>query len=536
MKKQLVIHPFLFAIFPILSLLASNIGVIQTSDAIRPILISLLATTLFMFLLQLLLKSWQASGILLSVLLILFFTYGHAFVVILGTAYSLMSNFMRQIWNQSTTLILHAILLSFASLIVCGTVILLRKWKNRLAQLNLFLNLAASIAMAISLTQIISAAYKLRTLPTSDLKQDPLTHQADLADENDLPSDLYYIILDGYASSQILAELYEFDNTTFIEFLTSHGFIVTPESRSNYAQTVLSLASSLNMSYLDEILAQPNFDTSDVNSLIPIIRKSEVRDILEGFGYTTVAFSSGYGRTEIIDADIYLKPTSTGANVLESMFVDTTGMLLIEDLSSLLGITFPYPGYESHRERTLFIFEQLREISAIPGPKFVFVHFLPPHPPFVFDAEGEPIVQKHKYGLRDGSDFMGTTEEYIQGYRDQVSFMNSQVSKAISAILSSSKTTPIIILQGDHGPGAHLDWDSPENSDLEERFSILNAYLLPGVEEPILYESISPVNTFRLIFSFYFGEDYPLLPDESYFSTTHAPLEFIPAFEKEENK
>jgi hypothetical protein len=290
------------------------------------------------------------------------------------------------------------------------------------------------------------------------------------------------------------------------------------------------------MSYLEEILAHPNIDTSDVNSLIPIIRQSQVREILKDHGYTTVAFSSGYGRTEITDAEIYFKPTSTSANVLESMFVETTGILLIEDLSSLLGMNFPYPGYESHRERTLFILEHLREIPGIPGPKFVFVHFLPPHPPFVFGAEGESIVQKHKYGLRDGSDFMGTTEEYIQGYRDQVTFMNSQVSKTISEILSSSKTTPIIILQGDHGPGAHLDWKSPENSDFEERFSILNAYLLPGVEEPILYESISPVNTFRLIFSFYFGEDYPLLPDESYFSTTHAPLEFIPVFDKVETK
>jgi len=29
-----------------------------------------------------------------------------------------------------------------------------------------------------------------------------------------------------------------------------------------------------------------------------------------------------------------------------------------------------------------------------------------------------------------------------------------------------------------------------------------------------LYDNISPVNTFRLIFSQYFGADYPLLEDD----------------------
>ncbi len=45
---------------------------------------------------------------------------------------------------------------------------------------------------------------------------------------------------------------------------------------------------------------------------------------------------------------------------------------------------------------------------------------------------------------------------------------------------------------------------------------ILNAYYLPGVDKDILYPSITPVNSFRLIFNLYFDTNFELLPDENY--------------------
>ena len=86
---------------------------------------------------------------------------------------------------------------------------------------------------------------------------------------------------------------------------------------------------------------------------------------------------------------------------------------------------------------------------------------------------------------------------------------------------------PIIILQGDHGPGAYLDWDSPEDSNMDERFSILNAFHLPGVENPSFHDGQTPVNSFRIIMNEYFQADYPLLPDHSYFSKARDPLNFM---------
>ena len=94
-----------------------------------------------------------------------------------------------------------------------------------------------------------------------------------------------------------------------------------------------------------------------------------------------------------------------------------------------------------------------------------------------------------------------------------------QLQQVIDSILANSATPPIIILQGDHGPGSRLVWDAPKKTCLWERTPILNAYYLPGEGKNLLYPSISPVNSFRVVLNAYFGADLPLLPDETFFSS-----------------
>jgi hypothetical protein len=116
------------------------------------------------------------------------------------------------------------------------------------------------------------------------------------------------------------------------------------------------------------------------------------------------------------------------------------------------------------------------------------------------------------------TDVMSINNKYqLKGYADQVQFLNNRLPEIISAIIKNSSQKPIIIIQGDHG------------LDLENRSAILNAYYFPdnrGITD--LYPSISPVNSFRIIFNEYFGKNYPLLPDISYQSAT------VLGFEKEE--
>ena len=146
----------------------------------------------------------------------------------------------------------------------------------------------------------------------------------------------------------------------------------------------------------------------------------------------------------------------------------------------------------------------------------------------MLDREGKAVIPDAPFwGLSDGDHFIGGAEAYYSGYREVLPYLNQVVLQAIDEILANSVEPPIIILQADHGPGSMLNWESPELTCHWERVSILNAYYLPGDTIESLYPSITPVNTFRLIFDRYFGTTFGLLEDRSYYSRWNAPYDFI---------
>jgi hypothetical protein len=174
--------------------------------------------------------------------------------------------------------------------------------------------------------------------------------------------------------------------------------------------------------------------------------------------------------------------------------------------------TFLDTAYIEHRDRILYALDELEDMPSIRGPKFVFAHILAPHEPFVFGAKGEIVERKTPFALNHDVESQDT-EAYIRGYRDQVEYLNSRVGPLVKKMIAQSKTPPIIIIQGDHGSLARV-------SSPNARMTILNAYYLPAGGEQRLYESISPVNSFRVIFDHYFGGKLDLLKDVSYFYNT----------------
>jgi hypothetical protein len=77
----------------------------------------------------------------------------------------------------------------------------------------------------------------------------------------------------------------------------------------------------------------------------------------------------------------------------------------------------------------------------------------------------------------------------------------------LNQIISQSEIKPIIIIQGDHG-----FW-----GDADKRLPILNAYYLPEKDvSGLLYPTITPVNSFRVILNTYFNGQFELLPDKIY--------------------
>lgn len=337
--------------------------------------------------------------------------------------------------------------------------------------------------------------------------------------DNGQKPDIYYIIMDGYGRKDSLMEYYGFDNSDFIQFLERQGFYVAGESNANYAQTGLSISSSLNFDYL------PAFQVTsrDGRPLIWLIQQSRLRKTLEGMGYSSYAFQTPYDAANITQSDYFL----AGAKMARIQALN--GLLLMNSVGSI-GVDFgllrpPISSYGEQHDMILNNLHLLKQISSRTGSKFIFMHLILPHPPFIFNERG-PIQRNAVYILTDGQWFSGSSIQYRQGYSSQLSYLNMMIKDVITTILRSSRTPPVIILQGDHGPGAYFTENLSETC-LKERFPILNAYLLPGIVPGELYPFISPVNTFRLVLDHYFEAGLGQLENRQYFSNFARPYQWI---------
>lgn len=321
-------------------------------------------------------------------------------------------------------------------------------------------------------------------------------------------------------------------NSAFRNYLTDKGFYVAQDSFSNFMRTAMSLPASLNFEYLDD-LASIGQNTTNWYPLRDLITHNSARRLLENSGYQFVTLSSGYFYTEIRDSDHYLSSYQIKFNDFEQLLLGVSAFSVIPD-SKFMHI--PQFSYQTHRERIMYAFHALQNINTLIQddlrPKFVFAHILLPHAPFVFDAQGNPIEPNRAYTMNEGSEFGGTREEYIEDYKNQLIYTNTLIRETIEAILEKSAKPPIIIIQGDHGPGAYLDWTSLKNTCLKERFSILNAFYFPDQNYAGLYSSITPVNSFRVIFDTYFGTHLGYLDDHAYFSDIYKPYVFTDVTEQ----
>jgi hypothetical protein len=497
--KRLPLYPFLFIIYVILAPLANNLGQLDPAQALRPLLVLLLGATVGLLLLRALFKDWQYAAYVVFLILAFFFVFGH----LNRLAQDIIS------FQNKDTAELVLLIAWGGTLVILG---LKRTWSriNGRVWIPLYLNLVFALALIlpcyIVLTHLLHIPHRVSTASAQTMPNSDDTR----LDCSSRP-DIYYIILDAYGRQDVLNGLYGVDNQPFIDYLESKGFYVASDSHSNYIQTIFSIPSSLSYSFIDP----PREGSDSPEYFSNLVEYNRIMSDLKSCDYLTLAIESGFYFTENPGTDIYLSSNDV-LNNFEDLLLAGSPWQVISDQLNLQPVQ---QSYKAHRQRVLYSFEQLRNLYKMPGPKIVFAHIISPHPPFVFDASGRPVEPVRGYSENDGDEFEGTLEEYRAGYAMQVQFVNKKLEQAIDSILAKSPTPPVIIIQGDHGPGSHLNWNSPENTCLWERTSILNAYYLPGDAKSMLYPSISPVNSFRVVLDAYFGAELPLLPDRTYFTS-----------------
>lgn len=503
--SRLILHPFFFALYPILNLYTENLGQVTFSQVLRSLLVFLGLTLLALVFLRLLLKDWVRAGLATSVGLLMIF----AFAVLQPILRSLFAGISDPVWRPG---------LAVAWVALFGLLVRFVGYRLRdSASLSMILNLVSGFLLLLVGVRLGFGLIGRQSPHPEPAKAAAVQVDLPQAAPPAFKPDIYYIIMDGYGQGQMLADLYGLDNSAFLDGLSKRGFTIAGDSHANYNQTILALASTLNLDYLDRLVQlYPLFN--DRQPLIDLLKTNLVMRFVKEQGYQTISVASGYEFTEISGVDSSLVPR-TGINPFETLLI--SGAVGEAGMNDLLTAAY--------RAEVLERFRLVEAAASRPGPKFVFVHLVMPHPPFVFDRTGKPVQPKN-LTFSDASHLDLPPEEYVYHYSEQLLYANRLVEHMIDAILKNSPSEPLIILQGDHGPGGHLDWQSLENSCIRERLSILNAYYLPGgktAEEVGIYPSITPVNSFRLLLDAYLGTNLGAIEDRSYFAIWERPQNLI---------
>lgn len=495
-RQTWLLPPIFLSISFILSLYQQNMTELSLPILVTPLLITIQVAIVFSLLAIPIISDIYKRTIFLCFFIIIVFSYSdflffiHRFKFIdIGTG-----SFLLQIW-----LLLIVIFFLF-----------IKRIKKNLLFINKFVFLFSLLAMLFPLFGI--AKFELSERLNQPIISSPLKlpeTDKSLTSEN-LP-DIYFIVPDSYGTSEVFKNYYNFDNSTFVDFLKKQGFFVPTNHLSNYPKTFLSLASTLNMEYLDYLSVYKN--SSDVSIVTPLFNKSNVVTFLKNNNYTYYQMGSWWeftGYNPQADTNItYKERVITRAKLFNYAIIQST---VLQPLSALVTKDLLLNFVGDARNFTSFQFEQLPKTVELPGPKFVFTHILSPHTPYVFGKNCESVIN---------NTFDKAHE--VENYTNQVECINKKLMTAIETIQKNSKKPPIIIIQSDEGPPflrtrlpKEDSWKDANNDLLKQKMPVFAAYYLPGIPQTEFDSFSSSVNIFRKVFNSYFKTNFEMLEDKSF--------------------
>jgi hypothetical protein len=324
--------------------------------------------------------------------------------------------------------------------------------------------------------------------------------------------DIYVIVLDEYANSNVLRAVLRYDNTAFEDSLRALGFHLPRLVRSNYTQTSLSLASLLNTAHvagLKEELAKGG----DATLLNHLVQDNRVAEYLRARGYRFVLFPSSWWfatRTSPwADSVVHTGPQFSLGRALSR-----TEFRRVIWHNSATGWF--------HREETgddqivLGTFAGLGRLASDPRPTFAVAHVLSPHVPYVFNQDCGP--RPHVW------------HRYPSDYRAQLRCVNRLVLATGTRLLRAPGVPPVIGLPGDHGTAflEYMNATTPSQvwpTAAAERFGAFGAYYLPDGGNEAFGDTVAVVNVLGNVLRFYLGAELAPAPDEQYLSLDRSPFD-----------
>lgn len=408
-RKSYAVTPFIFGVYPIVYLWSKNIEETIYTEVLVCLGISILLTAILLACSSLLFCSLQKATIVTTIFLVKFYSFGRIF-----TPHGKVLGYLKGMPFLGVLAENYFLLVCIALGIFFLFSFLIFRVRQDISRPLRIINRVALILLLMPVASIVFSLWQKKLLhcvmPFSALDM----QKACVSRLGYLPN-IYYIIFDEYGREDVLKDLYDFDNSSFVNFLENNGFFVAKASFSNYSMTLLSLASSLNMDYLKiKENGKPEHD------LYQMIQNNKVAAFLKSLGYHFIHFSSGQNVTHRNPyADIEI------SNIFFSKFA-----LNILKTTLLGGFDFVTNlGYTKHADTIIYNFKMLKKVSNRYRPQFVFCHMMVPHPPFIFDSEGN---------RKDVDKVIFDRASYI----GQVQFSNKKIRGLIKIILAKEESPP----------------------------------------------------------------------------------------------
>ena len=493
-------HTLLLGAYPVLFLFAQNVDDQVTLDPLwLPLVVCVAGAGALLGIFYALRRNWGRAGLMASVVLAVFFSFGHVWNVV--------QEYLDQRW------VLAAIWVMLGG----GLVALAWRGGSWVKPASQALNVIVTLLVLLNVMGIGGYLAETRVFAGAS-GEIPSVRVGDAG-----RPDVYYIVFDRYAGEETLREFYDFDNTPFLEALEERGFSVAHDSWANYFKTALSMFSTLTMEHIDP----ERWNGSDPHTFGPIHAAFQARMAVpatfKALGYEYAHIANWWEPTSRnADADVIYRYTQ------ESEF----GTILFA--TTLVGALLPgattddepeqIQGMDLQRAHVLTGFNAIVEASRRSGPTFTLAHMTTPHPPYAFNLDGSKPTQAER-------EARSSNEEYLI----QLEYTNRRALEVIDEIIASvepGEPEPIILLQTDEGPfpprfaqpnSENFQWLEATDEEIAWKFNILTAYRLPGVDDAAegFTDRTSPVNAFRILFNAYFDAGLELLPDVTYLSPDH---------------
>lgn len=321
--------------------------------------------------------------------------------------------------------------------------------------------------------------------------------------------DIFVILLDAYARADTLVALGH-DNRPFLADLEQRGFQVAEQSRSNYSRTGLTLASMFHMAYVADIpaLASPPDGYNQQHRLISdtLQAGSPALDRLRAAGYETFSIPSQLTQYAIEPVDHVMVGGELDSFEIHLLCTTLLGSIVSSAAAILV--------YEQQRSRIREAFATIASLAGEPHQRgrFVFGHLMAPHPPFIFDDQGNPTSLPDPPSACGILEPPGDPELRRAQYLDQLTYTNVLVLQTVDSILTAEPDA-LIVLMSDHG--SRLEF-----TDFAESTS---NFMAIRADQVIVPTTMTPVALFPMLFNGYLGTHLQLPQPHSFASLEGTP-------------